>query len=126
MDCCLPGSSVQGIFPDKNAGAGCDLLLQGIFSQGLNLGLLHCRWIFSLLSHQGKEQIVLFSDKHYSRVSLQKLLLTPPQYYNLSSNKNQFCIQCSKKKKDLQIIKRALQKILLEHKRVIVKFILSQ
>ena len=32
--------------PDKNRGAGCHSLLQRIFlTQGLNLGLLHCRQI---------------------------------------------------------------------------------
>ena len=31
-------------FPGKNTGVGCRFLLQGIFpTQGLNLGLLHCR-----------------------------------------------------------------------------------
>ena len=33
---------------------GCYVLLQGIVpTQGLNPGLLHCRWILSFLSHQG-------------------------------------------------------------------------
>ena len=33
-------------FPGKNTGEGCHFLLQGIFlTQGLNLSLLHCRWI---------------------------------------------------------------------------------
>ena len=33
-------------FSSKNTGVGCHALLQGIFlTQGLNLGLLHCRWI---------------------------------------------------------------------------------
>ena len=33
-------------FPGKNTGVGCYFLLQGIFlTQGLNLCLLHCRWI---------------------------------------------------------------------------------
>ena len=41
MDCSLPGSSVQRIFPGKNTGVGCQALLQGIFlTQGLNLSLL--------------------------------------------------------------------------------------
>ena len=41
-------------FPSKNTGAGCHFLLQGIFlSQGLNLGLLHCRKMLHSLSHQG-------------------------------------------------------------------------
>ena len=32
---------------------GCHFLLQGIFpTQGLNLGLLHCRWTLYPLSHQ--------------------------------------------------------------------------
>ena len=34
-------------------------LLQGIFpTQGLNLGLLHCRWIFYSLSHQGSSDFI--------------------------------------------------------------------
>ena len=33
-------------FPGKNTGVGCHFLLQGIFlSQGLNLGVLHFRWM---------------------------------------------------------------------------------
>ena len=40
--------------PGKNNGVGCHLLPQGIFpTQGLNLGLLHCRQILYHLSHQG-------------------------------------------------------------------------
>ena len=40
--------------PGKNIELGCHSLLQGIFLiQGLNLGLLHCRWILYWLSHQG-------------------------------------------------------------------------
>ena len=42
MDYNLPGSSVHGIFPDKNTGVSCHFLLQGIFpTQGSNLCLLH-------------------------------------------------------------------------------------
>ena len=38
MYCSLPGSSVHGISPGKNAGVGCHFLLQGIFpTQGSNL-----------------------------------------------------------------------------------------
>ena len=37
-----------------NTGLGFHALLQGIFpTQGLNPGLLHCRWILYCLSHQG-------------------------------------------------------------------------
>ena len=54
MDCSPPGSSVHGDSPGKNTGAGCHARLQEIFpTQGSNPGLLHCRWIFYHLSHQG-------------------------------------------------------------------------
>ena len=37
----------------KMTGVGCHALLQGIFlTQGLNLGLLHCRQILHCLSHR--------------------------------------------------------------------------
>ena len=43
-----------GDFPGKDTGGVCHFLLQGIFlTQGLNLGLLHCRQILYLLSYQG-------------------------------------------------------------------------
>ena len=46
MDCSLPDSSVHGDSPGKNTGVGFHALLQGIFpTQGLNPGLLNCRWI---------------------------------------------------------------------------------
>ena len=52
MDCSLPGSSVHGDSPGKNAGVGCHALLQGIFpTQGSNPGLLHYRRILCHLSH---------------------------------------------------------------------------
>ena len=45
MGCSPPGSSVHGILPGKNTGAGCHFLLQGIFptreSNPLLLYLLH-------------------------------------------------------------------------------------
>ena len=38
----------------KNTGMGSLSLLQGIFpTQGLNPGLLHCRWVLYQLSHKG-------------------------------------------------------------------------
>ena len=54
MDCSLPGSS-HGIFQARmNTGVGCQFLLQRIFpTQGLNLGLPHCRQMLYCLSHQG-------------------------------------------------------------------------
>ena len=57
MDCSLPGSSVHGDSPGKNAGVGCHSFLQGIFpTQGLNPGLPHCRWILYQLNHQGSSR----------------------------------------------------------------------
>ena len=45
----------------KNTGAGCHALLQGVFfTQGSNLGLLHCRQILYCLSHQGILYIVVY------------------------------------------------------------------
>ena len=39
----------------KNTGVGSLSLLQGTFlTQEWNQGLLHCRWIFYQLSHQGR------------------------------------------------------------------------
>ena len=39
MDCSPSGSSIHGIFQDKNTGVGWHILLQGIFlTQGSNLG----------------------------------------------------------------------------------------
>ena len=41
-------------FPGKNTEVGYHFLLQDIFlTQGLNLGLLHCRQTLYRLSHQG-------------------------------------------------------------------------
>ena len=41
-------------FPGKNTGVGCHFFLQRIFpTQGLNPGLLHCRWNPYPLNHQG-------------------------------------------------------------------------
>ena len=61
MDCSLPCSSVHGIFQARVLEWDCHFLLQGIFpTEGLNLGLLHCRQTLDCLSHQGV-QIVLHS-----------------------------------------------------------------
>ena len=41
---------------------GCHSLLQRLFpTQGLNLSLLHCRWILYCLSHQGSLSWVIFT-----------------------------------------------------------------
>ena len=53
MDYRPPGSCVHDS-PGKNTEAGCNFLLQGIFStQGLNLHLLHWQAGSLPLSHQG-------------------------------------------------------------------------
>ena len=42
----------------KNTGVGCHSLLQGTLpTQGLNPGLLHCRWIFYSLSYLGSPYV---------------------------------------------------------------------
>ena len=51
--CSPPGSSVHG-FSRQEYWSGCHFLLQGFFpTQGLNLGLLHCRQILYRLSYKG-------------------------------------------------------------------------
>ena len=43
--------------PCKNTGVDCHALLQGIFpTQGLNLGLPHCRQVLYCLSHQASKK----------------------------------------------------------------------
>ena len=70
MDCSPPGSSVHWDSPGKNTGVGCHALLQGIFpTQGLNLGLPHCRWILYRLSHQGSPRIPEWVAYPFSRRS---------------------------------------------------------
>ena len=45
--------------PGQNTGVGSLSLLRGIFpTQGLNSGLLHCRWILSQLSHKGSSRML--------------------------------------------------------------------
>ena len=53
--------------PGQNTGVG---ILQGIFpTQGLNLGLLHCRQILYQLSHKGNPRIVEWVAYPFSRGS---------------------------------------------------------
>ena len=59
-----PGSSLHGDSPGQNPGVGCHALLQGIVpTQGLNSGLLRCRWILYHLSHQGSPHWFIHSEK---------------------------------------------------------------
>ena len=76
-NCSLPGSSVHGDSPGKNAGVGCHALLQGIFAhlqgifptQGLNPGVPHCMWILYYLNHQGNPRILEWVAYLFSRGS---------------------------------------------------------
>ena len=48
-------------FSRQDNGVSCYTLLQRIFpAQGLNPGLLHCRWILDHLSHQGRPRILVW------------------------------------------------------------------
>ena len=48
--------------PGKNTVVSNDSLLQGLFlTQGLNLGLLHCRQILYYLSNKGSPQMTLYA-----------------------------------------------------------------
>ena len=60
MDCSPLGSSVLGIFQVRILEwVAIHSLLQEIFlTQGLNLGLLHCRQILYCLNHQGSPKEV--------------------------------------------------------------------
>ena len=56
--------------PGQNTGMGS--LLQGIFpTQGLNPGLMHCRWILYQLNHKGSSRIVEWVAFPFSRGSSQ-------------------------------------------------------
>ena len=51
--------------PGQNTGMGSLSLLQGIFqTQGLNQGLLHCRWILYQLSYQGSKDLLIPAPFH--------------------------------------------------------------
>ena len=72
MDCSPAGSSVHGDSSGKNTGAGCYVLLQGIFpTQRSNPGFPHYRWILYLLSHQGSPRILEWVAFPFSRASSQ-------------------------------------------------------
>ena len=56
--------------PGKNTGVGCHALLQGLSTQGTNLGLLQCRQILYHLSHQGNHLFNLFLPQSIVAVSI--------------------------------------------------------
>ena len=56
--------------PGQNIGVGSLSLLQGVFpTQGLNPGVLHCRWILYQLSHKGSPRILEWVAYPFSRGS---------------------------------------------------------
>ena len=90
--------------PDKNTGVRCHFLLQGIFpSQGLNLGLLHCRQILYCLSHQGSHmythrvKLFLFADDN----SIYRKIPKNPQDTRASKLIHQSCRRKPTHKKQL-------------------------
>ena len=68
IDSSPPSSSVHGDSPGKITRVDRHGLLQGILpTQGLNPGLLHCRWTLYHLSHQGSPRILEFLAYLFSR-----------------------------------------------------------
>ena len=68
-------------FPGKNTGVGCHFLLQGIFpTQGLNLGLLHWKWIAPLRETKWQLDIRAFFYSRYLRTDSGEGNGTPLQY----------------------------------------------
>ena len=96
-DCSPPGSSVHGILQARTLEWGSHFLLQGVFpTQGLNLGLLHCKQILYLLSYQEALNVLFtppliekaFRDLNSAAGDLQALLSYVKINFSLSSWKN--------------------------------------
>ena len=64
-----PGSSLHGDSPGKNTRVGCHALQRIFKTQGLNPGLLYCRWILYHLSYQGSPRILERVTYPFSRES---------------------------------------------------------
>ena len=82
---CLQGSSVHWDSPGRNTGVGCHAFLQGIFpTQGLNPGLVHCRWI---LYHASHKEAPLYAKEWYNSMSQDTgVSLSPKMIVNKSSH----------------------------------------
>ena len=67
--------------PGKNTGVGCHFLLQGIFpTQGLNLGLLHCKQtLYHLCHHRSHRTLHMEILKIFMCIYVQDLLELTPQ-----------------------------------------------
>ena len=67
----LPGFSVHGIFQARILERVANFLLLGIFwTQGLNLGLLHCRQILYCLSHRGNPKYLVLKVYSFIHVAI--------------------------------------------------------
>ena len=76
--------------PGQNFGGGWHSLFQGIFpTQGLNPGLLHCRWVLHCLSHQGSPFYFKVSafPFHHQAAFLRSVSL-PMKFYHKAYNAN--------------------------------------
>ena len=82
MDCSLPGSSVLGILQARILEWVAIPFSRGIFlTQGLNPGLLHCRWILYHLSLQGSPQYKIKSLKNQNKkVTIVSAILGTPKF----------------------------------------------
>ena len=69
MDCSLPGSSAPGILQTGILEWVAIPFSGNLLTQGLNLGLLHCRKILYCLSHQGSQGVL----GHIGKIHLERL-----------------------------------------------------
>ena len=93
MDCCSPGSSVHRIHQVRIYRNGLPFLLQGIFpTQGLNLGLLHCRWMWKSPT-KWKRLTTRWPWAHNPRSPgaeglINLIPVTPPFFFTISQSEN--------------------------------------
>ena len=75
--------------PGQNTGVGSLSLLQYIFpTQGLNLGLLHCRWILYQLSCEGRKR-AMDSNRCFTKEGICRLQIsTWKMVNNISHQRN--------------------------------------
>ena len=79
--------------PGKNTGVGSHSFHHGIFpTQGSNLGLLHCRQILYLLSHQG--MVILTSHNHSKKE--QSWSFPIHEWGQLLKKKNRYLFGCAR------------------------------
>ena len=80
MDCSPPGSLVHGIFQARVLEWVAISCSRGFFpTQGLNLGLLHCRQILYHLRHQESPIYFIYSiDSVYMSIPTYQFIQCPP------------------------------------------------